>query len=93
MDPFGILLIAAGIGAVGVGVLQMRGPLATIRQLDATEANLARYETWRGKQMGLETEGPTGADIMRQQMRQRMLLWGGVAGVGVAMIVLGLIIG
>ena len=28
-------------------LLRVRGPLATIRHLDATEANLARYETWR----------------------------------------------
>jgi hypothetical protein len=86
-----LVLIGAGIAAVVVGVLQIRGPVATIRHLDETEANLDRYETWRGKSTGVEAEGPTGADIMRQQMRQRMTLWGIVIGAGVAGILIGLV--
>ena len=69
------------------------GPLATIRHLDQTQANLDRYETWRGKQTGVEAEGPTGADIMRQQMRQRLLLWGGVAAAGVVSVIVGVLLG
>ena len=86
-----IVLIAGGIVAVIVGVLQIRGPLATIRRLDATEANLARYETWRGKQTGPQAEGPTGADEMRAQMRQRVILWGVLAGAGVVSVFAGLL--
>ena len=93
MDLLGLVLIAAGIGAAVVGALQMRGPRATIRQLDETEANLARYETWRGKQTGVAADGRTGADEMRAQMRQRLILWGIVIGAGVASIVAGLIVG
>ncbi len=69
--------------------LQIRGPLATIRRLDETEANLARYETWRGKQTGPQADGPTGADEMRSQMRQRVVLWGVVAGAGVVSVLRG----
>lgn len=86
-----IVLIAGGIVAVIVGVLQIRGPLATIRRLDATEANLARYETWRGKQTGPQADGPTGADEMRAQMRQRVILWGVLAGAGVVSVFAGLL--
>ena len=93
MDMLSLVLIVAGIGAVVVGALQLRAPRATVRQLDDTEANLARYETWRGKQTGVQADGPTGADEMRAQMRQRMILWGIVIGAGVASIVLGLIAG
>jgi hypothetical protein len=93
MDPLGIALAVAGVVAIVIGAVQIRGPLATIRHLDETEANLARYETWRGKRTGVEADGPTGADIMRQQMRQRLLLWAGVIGAGVVSIVVGLLLG
>lgn len=86
-----IVLIAGGVVAIIVGVLQIRGPLATIRRLDATEANLARYETWRGKQTGPQADGPTGADEMRAQMRQRVILWGVLAGAGVVSVFAGLL--
>lgn len=92
MTLSGILLIAVGIIAIVVGVLRMRGPLARIRQLDATAANLDRYEAWRGKNTGVEADGPTGADIMRQQMRQRLVLWAAVSGVGIVLVVAGLIV-
>jgi hypothetical protein len=93
MGILSILLIAGGIAAIVVGTLQMRGPLRTIRRLDEAEANLARYETWRGKQTGVDADGPTGADIMRQQMRQRLMIWGAVAVAGAVSIVLGLLVG
>ena len=93
MDIGGLALIVAGVVAVVVGALQMRVPLATIRQLDETAANLERYETWRGKQTGVEADGPTGADEMRAQMRQRVILWAAVAAGGIVLIVVGLIVG
>ncbi len=92
MDIMGLLLILGGVAAIAIGAFRVRGPLATIRRLDATEANLSRYETWRGKRTGIEAEGPTGADEMRAQMRQRVLLWGVVAGAGAVLVVLGLVV-
>jgi hypothetical protein len=91
MGPLSLALIAGGIVAIVVAVLQMRGPLATIRRLDETQANIDRYETWRGKQTGPQADGPTGADEMRAQMRQRLMLWGVVAGAGVVAVFAGLI--
>lgn len=93
MDVMGLALIVGGIAAIAVGVLQVRGPLATIRRLDQTEANLERYETWRGRRTGVDADGPTGADVMRAQMRQRVLLWGVVIAAGAVLVVLGLAIG
>ncbi len=87
----GLVLIVGGIAAVVVGALQVRGPLATIRRLDETQANLDRYESWRGKQTGVQADGPTGADEMRAQMRQRLILWGAVIGAGVISILVGLL--
>ncbi|MFV2063539.1 MAG: hypothetical protein ACC726_08490, partial [Chloroflexota bacterium] len=72
----GLLLIAVGLGAIGLGAVRIRGPLATVRRLDETEANLQRYEAWRGKRNSVSAEGPTGADEMRAQMRRQSLIWG-----------------
>ena len=93
MEAIGLVLIVGGIAAIAVGVLQVRGPLATIRHLDQTQANLERYDSWRGKNTGVQADGPTGADIMRAQMRQRVLLWGGLIAVGIVSILLGLFAG
>ena len=92
MEMLSLVLVIGGIVAVVVGALQIRGPLATVRRLDETEANLARYESWRGKHSGPQADGPTGADEMRAQMRQRLLLWGVVVGAGVVSVIVGVLV-
>ena len=87
-----LVLIAAAIAALVLGALQIRAPFGTIRRLDETEANLARYENWRGKQTGPHADGPTGANEMRAQMRQRAIVWGVVIIVGVTLVVVGLLL-
>ena len=93
MELPGIILVIGGLAAIVVGVLQVRGPLATIRHLDQTAANLERYESWRGKQTGPQADGPTGADIMRAQMRQRVMLWGALVAAGILAVIVGLALG
>ena len=93
MEAIGLVLVVGGIAAIAVGALQVRGPLATIRQLDQTQANLERYDSWRGKNTGVQADGPTGADIMRAQMRQRVLLWGALIAAGAISILIGLFAG
>jgi hypothetical protein len=91
MDLLGPALVAVGVVAVVVGAVRIRGPLATIRRLDAADANLRRYEAWRGRDTSVAADGPTGADEMRALMRQRLYLWGGVIVGGVAGIFVGLL--
>jgi hypothetical protein len=93
MDALGLVLIVGGIAAIAIGILQVRGPLATIRHLDQTQANLARYDSWRGKNTGVQADGPTGADVMRAQMRQRVLVWGALIVAGAVSVVIGLLVG
>ena len=86
-----LVLIAIGLVAVAVGIFRIRVTLATIRRLDQTEANLDRYDAWRGKRSELDAGGPTGADEMRAVMRQRVIIWGGVIVVGVMLVLAGLV--
>ena len=60
--------------------------------LDATSANLERYDAWRGKRTSIDPDGPTGADEMRAQMRQSAIFWGVVIGAGVVLVVVGLLL-
>jgi len=92
MDALALALIAAGVIAVVMGVLRIRGPLATIRRLEQTEANLERYDAWRGKHTELDAEGPTGADEMKAFMRQRAILWGALIVAGAIAVVAGLLL-
>jgi uncharacterized membrane protein HdeD (DUF308 family) len=88
-----LLLWVVGLALLGAGIAMIRGPLARYRQLQETDANLRKYEAWRGG--GRRTavvSGVTGADEMKAQMRQRAQLWGGVAAAGVVLIVLGFIV-
>jgi hypothetical protein len=92
MEPLGLVLIVAGVTAIAVGAFQVRGPRAAIRRLDAADANLRRYDTWRGRDTSVQADGPTGAEEMRALMRQRVLLWGGLIVGGSVAIVAGLLI-
>ncbi|HJP90259.1 MAG TPA: hypothetical protein VJ850_14585 [Candidatus Limnocylindrales bacterium] len=73
----GIALMVAGAIIIAVGYARFRRPWARYQALKAEDANIARYESWRG---GLRDSGPTGAsvamDILRAQVRQAGLLMG-----------------
>jgi hypothetical protein len=76
----GWLFLVAGFGLFSAGVARARGPWARYRGLREQEANIARYEAWRG---GLRDSGPTGAsvamELLRRQVREGVVL--AVAGV------------
>jgi hypothetical protein len=92
MTTLGIVVAVAGVVALVVGLLRIRAPLAHIRRLDDTQANLERYEAWRGRSTDVEADGPTGADEMRQLLQRRVIGWGIVCVAGVAAIVVGLLL-
>jgi hypothetical protein len=92
MTAPGLLLVLGGIVALAVAVWRMRGPLAYLRRLDETQANLDRYEAWRGRHTDVEADGPTGADEMRAVLRRRVFAWGAVAVAGAVAVIAGLLL-
>jgi hypothetical protein len=86
----GSILVLRGAVAVAAGLARARGPWARYQALKAQEANIARYESWRG---GLRDSGPTGAsvamDMARSQARQGFV----IVAAGVAIIVVGFLVG
>lgn len=90
-----LLNVALWIGGVVLlagGVMAVRRPLARYRELQATEANLRRYDSWRGGNRTAVDTGVTGAEIMRSQLRTTAIRWGAVIAAGIVLIVAGFVV-
>ena len=91
MTTLGVVLVVAGVALIAVAVWLARAPLATIRHLDATEANLRRYDEWRGGRHAEADAGKTGADEMRAYMRRRLLALAAIGVAGAVLLLVGLV--
>jgi hypothetical protein len=89
VGPLNLLLWAAGIVLVVVGYTRARGPWSRYQALKEEDANVARYEAWRG---GLRDDGETGASIAMQVLRRQAQRAGLIAIAGVVLIFLGFVI-
>jgi hypothetical protein len=89
-----LILWIGGLVLLGAGIAMIRGPLARYQQLQQTDENLRRYESWRGgsRRTAVDYGGTTGADVMKTQMRQRVQLWAGAIVVGIVLIVAGFVV-
>lgn len=86
-----LILWVAGIALLAAGIAMVRTPLARYRELQATQANLRRYEDWRGGRRP-DDSARTGADEMLDLLRSRVRLWGAAIVVGIVLIVAGFIV-
>jgi hypothetical protein len=77
-----------GVALVAIGYTRARGPWARYQALKEQQANVARYEAWRG---GLRTadDGPTGASVAMAELRRQAQVAGAIVLVGVVLIFLG----
>jgi len=87
--PLNIVLWLAGVVLIAYGYGRARVPWRRYQALKEQDANVARYEAWRG---GPREGGWTGAsvamDVLRKQVRTGAL----IAGVGVVLVFLGFLI-
>jgi uncharacterized membrane protein len=87
MGVLNLVCWAIGVVLIVVGYTQARGPWGKYQQLKSQEANISRYEGWRGTR--LRDDGPSAASIMAQEMRDRVRLWGAVLIVGFVLVFVG----
>jgi hypothetical protein len=82
-------LICWGLGVIliAAGYVRAKGPWARYQDLKSQEANIARYEGWRGTR--LRDEGPSAASIMAQEMRRRAQFGGLVLIAGFVLVFVG----
>lgn len=91
MGPLNLLLWAAGVILVVVGYTRARGPWTRYQSLKEQDANVARYEAWRGGLRGADET--TGASIAMAILRRQARTAGAIAIAGVVLIFLGFLLG
>ncbi|MFL5688998.1 MAG: hypothetical protein ACJ77I_08400 [Chloroflexota bacterium] len=84
-----IALWLAGVALIAVGYSRARGPWARYQQLKAQDANVARYESWRG---GLRDDSTTGASVAMAVLQRQARIGAAIAIVGVVLVFLGFLI-
>jgi hypothetical protein len=84
-----IVLLVAGAALTAVGFVRARAPWIRYQALKAQDANIARYEAWRG---GLRDAGPTGASVAMDVLRKQARDGAAVAGVGILLAIGGLLL-
>jgi hypothetical protein len=86
MGPLNLLLWAAGVILIAVGYTRAKGPYARYQALKEQDANVARYEAWRG---GARDHSPTGASVAMQMFRRQAQIGALIAVGGVVLVFLG----
>ena len=87
MGPINLICWGLGVVLIAFGYLRARGPWARYQDLKAQEANIARYEGWRGTR--LRDDGTSAATMMAQEMRRRAQLGGLVLIAGFVLVFVG----
>ncbi len=79
MGLVNLIFWGLGVILIGSGYLRARGPWARYQDLKAQQANIERYEGWRGSR--LRDDGPSAASIMAREMLRRAQV-GGLVVIG-----------
>ena len=90
MGPLNLLLWGAGIALVVVGYGRARGPWQRYQALKEQDANVARYEAWRG---GARDRGATGASVQMAMLRRQATTGIAIAGAGFVLLLVGFLVG
>jgi hypothetical protein len=86
MGVLNLLLWGAGVALIVIGYTRARGPFARYQALKEQDANVARYEAWRG---GTRSSGDTGASVAMQVLRRQAQIGAAIAVAGIVLVVLG----
>lgn len=90
MGLVNIVLWIAGVVLIAVGYQRARGPWARYQDLKAQDANVARYESWRGGVRN--SDSTTGASVAMAVLRRQAQMGAGISVVGVVLVFLGFFI-
>jgi len=84
-----LLLWIAGVALIAYGYARARGPWARYQALKEQDANISRYEAWRG---GIRDDGKTGASIAMEVLRRQARIGASIALGGFVLVFLGFLI-
>jgi hypothetical protein len=88
VNPAGVILVVIGLGLIVFGYVRTRGPYTRLRQLKAQDANVARYEAWRG---GIRDDAKAGASVAMAILQRQVRIGAGIGLIGIAAIFTGLL--
>ena len=89
MGPLNLLLWGGGVALIAIGYARARGPWQRYQALKEQDANIARYEAWRG---GVRNDSKTGASVAMELFRRQARIGAGIAIVGVVLVFVGFLI-
>jgi hypothetical protein len=87
MGAINLICWGTGVALIAVGYVRARGPWGRYQELKAQEANIARYEGWRGSR--LRDDGPSAASLMAEQLRRKAQMAGLLAVAGFVLVFVG----
>ena len=90
MGLVNIVLWIAGVVLIAVGYQRARDPWSRYQALKAQDANVARYESWRG---GVRNDdASTGASVAMAVLRRQAQIGGAIAIAGVVLVFIGFLV-
>ena len=89
MNIVSLALIAVGVVLIVLGVVRARDPYRRYMALKEQDANIARYEAWRG---GIRSDGKTGASVAMELLRRQAQIGGAIAIAGIVLVVAGFVV-
>ncbi len=89
MGPINLVLWVAGVALMAIGYRRAKGPWSRYQSLKEQDANVARYEAWRG---GVRDDGKTGASVAMDVLRRQAQVAAAIGVVGFVLVFLGFLI-
>ncbi len=90
MSLVALVLLAVGVALVAFGATRFYRPYQRYSALREQDANIARYEAWRG---GVRDDSKTGASVAMEILRRQMQIGGAILIAGVVCVALAFIVG
>jgi hypothetical protein len=89
MGPLNLVLLVVGAVLIVVGTVRARPPYRRYMALKEQDANIARYEQWRG---GLRSDSKSGASVAMEVLRRQAQVNAAVAIAGVVLVVVAFVL-
>ena len=89
MSLVNVVFWALGVALIAAGYQRAKGPWSRYRALKEQDANVARYESWRG---GIRDTSPTGASVAMQLLRRQAQRGGLIVIVGFILVFIGFLL-
>jgi hypothetical protein len=89
VGPLSVVLLVAGVALIIVGAYRARTPYQRYMALKDQDANIARYEAWRG---GVRSDSKTGASVAMGMLRRQAQIGAGIVIAGIVLVVIAFVL-